>query len=233
MSNALDLATDLLGKAGKPAYVTFHRASVDKFNEDAGRRIPTDVDFVTLRQIGATDSIIFEVDRWFKQNEVEVKSQRLPMEHFQHYKKMYELWQMGQEMPIEGTPIKGWGMISPAQQEVIIRAGVRTVEDLATVNEEGQRKIGMGAVMLKNKAQAWISQLKDKGPATQEIADLKAKNEIHELNIARLKEQLELLQQDLKQKRAVEAVPSHPLNEEDMLEAMTVQPRRGRPRKEA
>ena len=61
-----------------------------------------------------------------------------------------------------------------------------TVEDLARINDEGLRRFGIGAADLKNKAIAWLAQLDDKGPLTQEIAALKAEN-------ASLKKQVESL----------------------------------------
>jgi hypothetical protein len=67
-------------------------------------------------------------------------------------------------------------VISPAQQSNLIAINIRTVEDLAGVNDEGVRRIGMGGGELRDKAKAWLSQMKDKGPLTQENATLRAEN---------------------------------------------------------
>ncbi len=185
MSSALDVATELLSKDGRPAYVEFGTISKElpRRSKEEGRYVAIDVDIVTVRQIGATDSVIFEVDRWLRDNEASVSAKRLSPDHARQYASMYARWKAGQEMPVEGTPIKGWAVISPSQQETIIRAGVRTVEDLATMNAEAAGKIGMGAMMIKNRAQAWVAQAQDKGPLTMEMAELKSTNELLRLQM--------------------------------------------------
>jgi polyhydroxyalkanoate synthesis regulator phasin len=111
------------------------------------------------------------------------------------FRRKYEAWKKGQEMPIEGTPIRGWGVISPAQQEMLIHIGIMTVEDLAAVNDEGMRRIGIGAVELKTKAKAWIAQLRDKGPLTMHVTALEKEN-------ARLKETVSALETEVAKLRA-------------------------------
>ena len=68
-------------------------------------------------------------------------------------------------------------MLTPAQVEALVRINILTVEDLAGVNDEGMKRIGMGAVEMKNKARAWLMQVNDKGPLTQENAALKREND--------------------------------------------------------
>jgi hypothetical protein len=104
-------------------------------------------------------------------------------------------------MPLDGEAIKGWGVISPAQQANLIAINIRTVEDLAAVNDEGLKRIGMGAGELRDKAKAWLSQLADKGPLTQENALLKGENfalkasvTLLESRVKELAERVEILQ---------------------------------------
>lgn len=222
MSSALDVATELLSKDGRPAYVEFGTISKElpRRSKEEGRYVAVDVDIVTVRQIGATDSVIFEVERWLRDNDASVRAQRLAADHARHYAHMYELWKSGQAMPVEGTPIKGWAVISPSQQETIVRAGVRTVEDLATMNAEAAGKIGMGAVMMKNRAQAWVAQAQDKGPLTIEMADLKSTNELLKLQMAKMQEQLASLQQEAKQRPVTKRQEYEPaeITEDDILD---------------
>jgi DNA topoisomerase VI subunit B len=192
----MEMATELLGKTGKPAYVEFSQVAkhLPIQSEKEGRYVAIDVDIVTVRQIGSADSAIFEVDRWHKQNQAEVKGGRLPREHADYYERAYKSWKAGQELPLEGTPIKGWPVIAPSQCEAIIRAGIRTVEDLAQMNGEAMQRIGMGAVMLKNKALAWVAQAKDKGPLTMQMAELQKQNDLLKMNLENLTEQMAALQ---------------------------------------
>lgn len=222
MSSALDVATELLSKDGRPAYVEFSTISKElpRRSKEEGRYVAVDVDIVTVRQIGATDSVIFEVERWLRDNDAAVKAKRLSPDHARQYAHMYELWKAGQEMPVEGTPIKGWAVISPAQQETIIRAGVRTVEDLATMNAEAAGRIGMGAMMIKNRAQAWVAQAQDKGPLTMEMAELKSTNEILKLQVSKMQEQLAALQQEAKHRPVPKRQEFEPeaITEDDILD---------------
>lgn len=236
MSSALDVATELLSKDGRPAYVEFGTISKElpRRSKAEGRYVAVDVDIVTVRQIGATDSVIFEVERWLRDNDAAVKAKRLSPDHARQYAHMYELWKSGQEMPVEGTPIKGWAVISPAQQETIIRAGVRTVEDLATMNAEAAGKIGMGAVMMKNRAQAWVAQAQDKGPLTIEMAELKSTNELLKLQVSKMQEQLAEIQQEAKRRPVPkrQEFESEAITEEDILDKIEPARRPAR-RKEA
>jgi len=238
MSGVMEMASDLMAKTGDIAYVRFYTESkhLPKRSEEEGRYVAIDVDMVEVIQKGARDGVKFEVSRWLRQNLAEVAGQRLPREHEQRYKQMYDLWKNGQEMPLEGTPIKGWAVIPPSQQEAIIHAGIRTVDDLAKMNGEAMQRIGMGAVMLKNKAQAWMAQAQDKGPLTLEMAKLKADNDLLKLNMQKLQEQLQALQNEKPKRQA--RVQRQEEQEEGigLSEIMDEEPQKrgpGRPRKDA
>ncbi len=238
MPAALEIAIDLKGKAGDAAYVNFYTTPKElvRRSEAEGRYIAIDVDMVEVRQKGATDSVKFEVPLWLKQNNIDMKAGRLPMEHAAHYEKMYAHWKAGQELPVEGTPIKGWAVIAPSQAEAIIRAGIRTVEDLSNMNGEAMQRIGMGAVMLKNKAQAWVAQAQDKGPLTMEMAELKRQNDLLKLQLETQGAQIAALQEKRPQ---VEAVPPSTWEPEDaivlkdILDTATTPPKRSHHKKEA
>lgn len=230
MSSVLELATDLLSKNDRPAYIEFSQISkhLPRRSEEEGRYICVDVDMVTVRQIGSPDSAIFEVKPWLEQQAIEVKSGRLPRTHLEQYRKAYAAWKEGREMPLEGTPIRGWAMISTAQSETIIRAGVRTVEDLAAMNAEACSRVGMGAIKLKQTAAAWIAQAQDKGPLTAQMVGLQQENDL-------LKAQLDKLTSVVEGLRST--APPTPREEsihaDDILDE--IQPERKRPsrRKEA
>lgn len=195
MPGVMDLASDLREKAGKPAYVEFAAEAkhLPLQSEREGRYIAVDVDMATVRQLGAPDGVKFEVKKWFEQNKRDVMAGRLPREHEEYFKKAYEYWKQGQEMPLEGTPIRGWAVISPAQAEIVVRLGIRTVEQLATINSEVTQRIGMGAVDMKNKALAWVAQANDKGPLTMQMAGLQKENAQLSASVATLTEHVQAL----------------------------------------
>jgi cell division protein FtsB len=76
--------------------------------------------------------------------------------------------------------------------------GLRTVEDLASLNDEGLRKIGMGAVELRQKAKAWMAAAQDKGKLTQDMTALQRTNEQLHNTVASLTAKMEALQAEMK-----------------------------------
>lgn len=162
----------------RPSLVKFERVPVEdrQASMKEGRYVAKDVDHVAITAPGTRDRYVTTVKEWLKGLEKQLADGRIPREWRDAYIKAYEHWQRGEEIPVNGTPIKGWGMISPAQQANLIAINIVTVEDLARINDEGLRRFGIGAADLKNKAVAWLEQLDDKGPLTQENAALKAEN---------------------------------------------------------
>jgi len=191
----------------KPSVISFHTASVQLFEPDpanAGTSRPKqtpdgvpmykDVDYVTVRQAGGVDSVIFEADHWIKVIiPMEVSGGRMPQPHAEYYKKAYARFKEGQEIPVEGTSIKVWPVATPAQIALLTSLNVRTVEELATLPDDGIRRIGMGGIDLKNKAKAWLAAANDKGKLTEEMAALQKKNGLLESNLQAMQEQIEEL----------------------------------------
>lgn len=189
----MSTVADVMERKERPAYVRFETRPIEDkaASLEKGHYIARDVDYVLLTPPYSKDVNIFKVEQWFKQLEHDQMAERIPRSWVENYKQAYQAWKRGQELPLNGTPIKGWGVVSPAQQETLIRMNILTVEDLAKVNDEGIKRIGMGAVDLKHKADAWLSQLSDKGPLTQEIASVKARNRELEIAIAALTKRVE------------------------------------------
>jgi hypothetical protein len=186
---------ETLDRKERPAYVKFERIAVEDKAASlaAGHYVARDVDYANITPPYSKDVFKTKVTQWLLDLEQQVQNDRIPREWVDNYKKAYQAWQNGQEAPLSGTAIKGWGVISPAQQETLIRMNVLTVEDLAVINDEGLKRIGMGSLDLKNKAVAWLSQLQDKGPLTQEIAAVKAENLLLQGSVTTLTRQVQEL----------------------------------------
>jgi len=181
--------------AGVMPYVRFDRVPVEDAaaSRDAGHYVARDVDFAYVTPPYSKDVMKHKVESWFAQLKVDATNGRIPGEWLTKYQAGYEAWKKGQELPLDGFPIKGWGVISPAQQETLIRLHILTVEQLAACNDEGLRRIGMGSVDLKNKATAWLKQLKKAGPATQEVAALQKENSVLKASIESLEKRVQEL----------------------------------------
>jgi hypothetical protein len=134
----------------------------------------------------------------------EVEAGRLNPMFVDQYRKMYEFYKKGQDIPVEGTPIKMWPVATPAQVALLTSLNILTVEDLATLPDEGMRRIGMGAQDLKNKAMSWLMAANDKGKLTTDMAQLKQQNAVLEGSVAALMAQLEELKREMKVERVSE-----------------------------
>lgn len=163
----------------RPGTITFRLVPVEdkQASLKAGHYVANDVEYVDCRIPFSVDSVTMKVPFFFSEKEREVREGRFRAEWLEAYRKIYAAWKKGLELPPDGTPIRGWPVISPAQQQNLIAINVLTVEDLAGINDEGMSRLRMGGLDLKNKAKAWLAQRNDKAPLTMEIASLKQDNE--------------------------------------------------------
>lgn len=150
-----------------------------------------DVDFAIITPVGSKDRIPREVIAWLSDLDARVREERMPGAWRDQYRAAYESWKRGESVPLNGTAIKGWAILSPAQQQNIISANILTVEDLAQVNDEASRRIGMGAIELRDKAIAWLKSATSSGVVTQENAALKSQVRTLEAQVKSLTEMVE------------------------------------------
>lgn len=209
----------LLERQDRPAYVRFERVAVEDKQESIrqARFVAKDVDYALITPPYSKDVVRIKVTQWITNMDQDVRNERLPASWRDEYLEAYKRWQNGQEMPLHGTPIKGWGVLSPAQQEMLTRINILTVEDLAGVNHEGLQRIGMGSMDLKNKAIAWLAQLQDKGPLTQEVAALKRDNASLLSQVETLSKQVESLLSKVNVQKLDPPDQSHLISADDIL----------------
>lgn len=184
--------SDVEKREARPPYVVFERRAVEDREASLreNRYVAKDVDFAIITPIGSKDRIPRIVSEWFDQLEVWVRQERFDKVWLTKLRENYALWKKGEEPAPNGTPIRGWPMVSPAQAANIISANVLTVEDLAQANDEARHRIGMGSLDLVNKAAAWVKAQKDHGPLVTENAKLRATLSQKDREIESLREAL-------------------------------------------
>lgn len=226
--------SNVLERKARPPFVKFVRVPVPDpiAGQQQGRYVAKDVDYVHVTAPYSKDIFKQEAKDWFDIQAREVEAQRLPRQWLDQWKADYSLWRNGQEIPLRGTPIKGWPIISPAQQETLIHAGIKTVEDLAGVNDEGIRRVGMGAVELKKKADSWLRTAEDKGAVAMENAALKEEVGVLKNSLATLQTNFEELKRSMAALRGpMEAAPMPTtITAADLIDDADDPPKRGRPR---
>ncbi len=211
---------DVSERKDRPAYVRFVKKAVEDKAESLrqGRYVAKDVDYALISPPYSRDIIEQKATQWLENLDRDVSMGRLPAEWRDAYKEGYRKWQNGQEMPLNGTPIRGWPVVSPAQQENLIRLNILTVEDLACVNDEGAARLGLGWLELRNKAVAWLRAANDRGGLTQENAELKLQNANLTAQVENLVARLEKLTQ------LAEVSQSAPVHSEESISADDILP---------
>jgi hypothetical protein len=213
----------VIDRKDRPAYVRFERRPIEDRNETIkqGRFVTKDVDYALVTPPYSKDCVEYEVKDWLNNVEKNARDGRIPQDWRDQWFSAYDKWKKGEELPVNGTAIKGWGVISPAQQSNLISIGVPTVEDLAAINDEGLRRFGMGGLELRDKARAWLKAVEERGPLTLKLTAMESENkalhqtvETQSAQIAQLRAQLSVLQPN----GAVSLVEQESIQASDILE---------------
>lgn len=186
--------------APKPPYVMFTTKAIEDRNRtiESGRYAAKDVDFAVITPQGSKDQIERRVDEWFEKLENDTMQGRFEVTWLDHFKRAYDSWKKGKEIPVEGTPILTWPLLSPSQVQLLIECNIRTVEDLANCNEQAIASIGIGARNLKMKAVEWLKVANDSGKTTEAITALRSENDELKKTIESLSQRLENAEKSFK-----------------------------------
>jgi hypothetical protein len=101
----------------------------------------------------------------------------------------YEAWKEGREAPVNGTDLKNWPGVTPAQLKTCQNATVRTIEDLAAANADTIRKLGMGGVAMMEKAKAYLASA-NQNKTSEEVSALMVKLDALSDTVKRKDEQI-------------------------------------------
>lgn len=182
----------------KAPWVMFERRGVEDREKSmaSGQYMERDVDFVLVTPHGSRDQVEIEVQDWFRVKEQDVREGRFDAAWLKAYKTAYAEWKEGREIPLEGTPIINWPLLSPAQVRLLQELRCLTVEVLANANEELIKRLGMGGRSLVDKAKSFLAQRKD-GKVAEEVTSLKIENEGLKHNLETLAEQVRQLKMQI------------------------------------
>lgn len=150
----------------RPPIVSFEKRPVEdrEASIKAGRVVHKDIDFIVIvpHGSGGKTKVEYVYAEWLQRIKLEGEKgdeynpSRFPGEWIDRIEKAYASWNSGTELPMDGTSVRNWAAITPAQALNCEGAGYRTIEDLAGANEEGIGRLGMGGRAMVQKAQAWI-----------------------------------------------------------------------------
>lgn len=169
----------------RPPYVSFETRALERRTAD-GVTLYDNVDFVKITPQGSRDIIEKEVKDWLSSVRDRVRANMYPEPWLENHEKAYKYWKETNELPLDGTPIKGWPLASQAEQARLIDIRIKTVEDLANANQETIQRLGMGGVALKTRAVNFLEAKSNTGPLVGRIEALT-------MTVQRLTEQVQAL----------------------------------------
>lgn len=141
----------------RPPYVEFRRKAVERRRPEDGSIYYVDVDFAFVTPLGSRDRLEKEVKDWFANLEMQVADgERFPRKWYEGFREAYDRWCKGQEIPVDGTPLRNWPVLTESELKGCIDLHMRTVEDLAGANEEAVQRLGMGGRGLRQRAKDWL-----------------------------------------------------------------------------
>lgn len=190
-------------------YVTFvSRTEQDvKESKAQGRMVWVERHYAKITPPGTRDEHFELIPQWWGKMEREVDAGRIMAQWLMTWQSNYERWKKGQEVPENGTPIRGWQMLSGAQQNTLCDMNVTTVEALADLTAEGVARIGMGGLELKRRAENWLLERDCVESGAVKMSAIQRENEIMKETIKGLEEKVKELSEsvDKKAKRGKEA----------------------------
>lgn len=107
---------------------------------------------------------------------------------WQALQKPYEAWKAGQDEPIDGTPLEAWPGVTRGQVAHFKLLNIRTVEELAGVNDATMDRLGLGARALVARAKDFVA---NKNSGVTALAAQKAELEERLLSMMSRVEELE------------------------------------------
>lgn len=175
--------------AENPPFVSFALVPVEDREASIGSGSYTtkDVIFAYITPAGSRDRVETEAEQWLQDQAEAERAGRLPSAWLKHYNELYRAFKESREPVLEGHAIKDWPSLSPAQVKQVLDLNVRTVEQLASANEEVVMRLGMGGRALKEKAIAWLASAQNFGAVAEENAALKVELETLKAQVAELR----------------------------------------------
>ncbi len=148
-----------------PIYLSFK-------SEQEGRPIYEDREFVRIITPGIAKSMAVE----------EVNA-----EHKARWPAEYKIFKDGLEESPTGTPLEKWPPMTPAMCLMLKAMHIRTVEELANLNDNIVQEIGIGGRQFRDKARDFVERANEEAP----IAAANARAEQAEAALARLQAQMD------------------------------------------
>ena len=188
-----------------PPYVRFEYQEYGRDvakSEAAGRPIPFIKPMVIVMQRGSKDEWVGLAEEWLAEKHKAASEGSYPPQWLDQFKRQYEAFLKGDELPLEGTPIKTWSAIGREQVIRLLAANIRTVEELAETPDSAlMTQIGLDGRVLRDTAKSFIAEGKSIGGAAVKIAALEEENRRLKEEQGRMAESIKRLEEQLPKRK--------------------------------
>ena len=160
----------------------------------AGRPIPAVRPFAFIMQHGSKDVVEKDAEEWLAQIERKAQEGTYNPEWAERFRKQFEAFIKGQELPADGTPIRTWP--APNREQVIrlLALGITTVEQLSAVPDNALSNIGLDGRNLRDLARNFIDAGQNQGTLAKKLADAEQTVRDQAEQIARMNDRLAALE---------------------------------------
>lgn len=191
----------------RPPYVLFERRAVEDRNASIaeGRYVTKDVDYIIIVPYGSEGKtkVEREYDLWLRTIKPQVGARgpeaggyaevnsRFDADWVQKIENMYALWKKGEDMDVEGFPLKNWPAISPGLLRTCHDMHLLTVEQLANATDDLCQSLGMGGITWRQRARDFLAASgSDATKLSGRLAAAEAEAQNKNARIASLEEQV-------------------------------------------
>lgn len=173
-----DLGSQQISDDDRRLHVTFFYDEIEdqKLTEQHGRPMFKSVEMCSIRIPGDKD------------NQVVGRVEKMTPDPRRRFPEQYARFKAGEKVQVEGTLLRAWGLITPAEAKSYEAIDVLTVEQLAGMSDQLCQQY-RGAVADRQKARDFLDQAKGLAPASQ----ARAENERLRAEIEALKESVAAL----------------------------------------
>lgn len=170
-------------------------------SEQEGRPIYEDREFVRIITPGIAKSMPVE---------------EVTAEHKNRWPQEYATFKSGLEEPVSGTPLEKWPQMTPSMCLMLKAMHVRTVEELAVLDDNILQGIGIGGRQFRDKAKEFVERANTDAPVEAALARAALAEERFETLQRQFEELKALLPQDsAEEKRRGPGRPPKVRDEED------------------
>jgi len=162
MSDPLDFSSYEQMLNQRPAYLNnvrlrfFYAPKENKAkSQEAGRPIYDQIEKISIINPGSRDEFIAPLDD-------ELRGQ---------YQQAYDHWKKTQQQPSDGTPLEMVPFLNVAQVQELKALNIASLEHLAGLSDSLKQRIGMGALEMVRKAQAYLAAAKGHAVDSRLVAE--------------------------------------------------------------